>query len=89
MRGGDGQIEKPKRRGYLHFEKVRVLFPPTEVRVSHEAAGYAVRYGPRPEHLIRHYPTLDKATAVGEKMAEKFGAKLVVENGSPVPHGEA
>lgn len=78
MRGGDGQIQKQSRRGYLHFEKVRVLFPPTEVRVLYEDAGYAVRYGPRPEHLIRYYPTLAKAIVIGKKMAEKFNAKLTL-----------
>lgn len=92
MRGGDGQLQKTRRRGYLRFDKVRLLFAPAVIVVSHEPRAtiddvlgteplpaFAVRYGPKPEHLVRHYITLERATERARALAEKFGCKLVVE----------
>jgi len=40
---------------------------------------YALRYGPRPEHLVRKYMTLDQAAASGQKLADKFGVALLLK----------
>lgn len=40
---------------------------------------FAVRYGPRPEHLVRKYLTLDAAVASGQKLADKFGVALLLK----------
>jgi hypothetical protein len=72
-----------RRRRWTHFEKVRILFAPKFVTVRPDAASpgrYELRYGPRPEHLVRSYASLELARASGEKLARKFGATLIVHS---------
>jgi hypothetical protein len=40
---------------------------------------FALRYGPRPEHLVRKYLTLDAAVVSGQKLADKFGVALILK----------
>lgn len=103
MRGGDGQpsgaegvrvkIEKPRRRGYLRFEKVRLLFVPEKITVVQETfetnSRWSLYYGPKPEHFIRSYPThaqaLDKAHALIKKFGIRFMDILGPEQPKPSP----
>lgn len=49
------------------------------VELATTMPAYALRYGPRPEHLVRKYLTLDKAVASGQKLADKFGVALLLK----------
>lgn len=77
---------KPKRKKPWAgvFEKVRILFVPRVVWVEPEEVGpdgrkfYVLRYGPKPEHVVRKYPTIAQAIESGRKLAAKFGAKLMI-----------
>lgn len=70
--------EKPKRRGryLLRFEKVGVLFRPRWLTIRFDATRqqYALSYH-SPEHLVRHYPSLDAAKNAAERLQAKL-AKL-------------
>jgi len=67
--------EKPKRRGrYLvHFEKVGILFRPRWLAICFDEARqqYALSYH-SPEHLVRHYPSLDAAKNAAVRLRAKF-----------------
>jgi len=41
------------------------------------APPFALRYGPRPEHLVRKYATLEAAKRSGRRLADKFKVPLV------------
>lgn len=88
MRSGEILKKEKQKTRWFHFEKVRILFVPKYVTITYEAPtepsdffvpAFALRYGPRPEHLVRKYRTLEQAKASGQKLAAKFGVLLVVE----------
>jgi len=77
--------------------EVTITYEPTCKPLMPDEAGplgewvpmFALRYGLKPEHLVRKYPSLELAKASGQKLADKFGVKLVIrvqECGCQVPH---
>lgn len=86
--------EKPKRRGrYLvHFEKVGILFRPKwlAIRFDEVRQQYALSYH-SPEHLVRHYPSLNAAKNAAIRLQAKFhklDTDLVLREGrflGPIP----